>query len=117
MVPEGEARLISALASVDSDVQVLLEYEPEAAVLNITRLSGEPEPGRDLELWVALGAEAPTSLGVLPDERYARIPLSGELAERVQAGDHFAISNEAEGGSATGSPTLPVVALGNITEL
>ena len=113
---EAPARLVSALASADTDVELLALFEPQAAVLNINRTSGAPAPGRALELWVIEGDAAPVSLGVLPDTPLARIPLPRELAERLGPGSTLAVSDEAAGGSTTGVPG-PVVAVGPVSEI
>jgi anti-sigma-K factor RskA len=116
--PEGEARLISALASsAGSDVSLLAALEPQAAVLNINRTSGEAPSGRSLELWAIPEGEAPLSLGVLPDAPRARIPLTRELAARIGPGTTLAISDEPAGGSPTGAPTGAVLAAGPVSEL
>jgi anti-sigma-K factor RskA len=116
--PEGEARLISALASSPgSDVSLLAALEPQAAVLNINRTSGEAPQGRSLELWAIPEGEAPLSLGVLPDTPRARIPLTRELAARIGPGTTLAISDEPAGGSPTGAPTGAVLAAGPVSEI
>jgi anti-sigma-K factor RskA len=114
---EPQARLISALASQNSDVSLLAELEPEAAVLNINRTSGAPAAGRSLELWMIQGDEAPVSLGVLPEATRARVPLTREQAARIGPGTTLAITDEPAGGSPTGVPSLPPVAAGPVTEL
>jgi anti-sigma-K factor RskA len=114
---EAPARLISALASVDSDVALLAMLEPEAAVLSINRTSGAAAPGRALELWVIEGSNPPISLGVLPDVPQARVPLPRELAARLGPGTTLAVSSEPPGGSPTGAPTGPVVAAGPVSDI
>ena len=117
--PSGlpEARLVSALASVDSDVSLLAVYEPQAAVLNISRTSGGAPPGRSLELWLIEGSSPPVSLGVLPDSPLARVPLSRDLAAEISAGSTLAVTQEPAGGAPNGAPTGPVVAAGEVSEI
>jgi anti-sigma-K factor RskA len=119
VAPPGEApaRLISALASVDSDVSLLAALEPQAAVLSINRTSGAPAPGRVLELWMIEGDVPPVSLGVLPDSPVARVPLTSEQASGIGPGTTLAVSDEPVGGSPTGAPTGPVVAAGPVNEI
>lgn len=114
---EQAARLISALASAETDVELLALFEPRAAVLDVSRVTGEAAPGRSLELWVIEGEAAPVSLGVLSDEPRTRVPLAPEIAERIEAGATLAITDEPEGGSPTGEPTGPVVAAGTLTKI
>lgn len=111
------ARLISALASVDSEVALLALLEPQAAVLTINRTSGAAAEGRALELWLIEDDAPPVSLGVLPDAARARVPLEAGIADRIGAGGTLAISDEPLGGSPTGAPTGEVVAAGNIAEI
>lgn len=111
------ARLISALASADSEVELLALLEPQAAVLTINRTSGGAAEGRALELWLIEGDAAPVSLGVLPDAARARVPLEAEVADRIGAGATLAVSDEPLGGSPTGAPTGDVLAAGEITEI
>jgi anti-sigma-K factor RskA len=110
------AMLVSALASVNSDVELLAVYEPQAAVLNLNRTSGTPAPGRSFELWLIEGGQPPVSLGVLPDTALARVPVSGELAARLGPGAQLAVSDEQAGGSTTGVPG-EVVALGEVARI
>ena len=110
------AMLVSALASVNSDVGLLAVFEPQAAVLNINRTSGAPAAGRSFELWLIEGGQPPVSLGVLPDTPLARVPVSSDLAARLTPGAQLAVSNEPAGGSPTGQPT-EVVAVGEVAEI
>jgi anti-sigma-K factor RskA len=118
VTPPGEApaRLISALASVDSDVELMAFFEPQAAVLNINRTGGAPAPGRALELWAVVPGEDPVSLGVLPEEERARVPLTREQAALIGPGTTLAVSDEAPGGSTSGSPGT-VLAAGPVTDI
>ena len=119
VAPPGlpQARLVSALASVDSDVALVAVLEPEAAVLNVSRTSGAAAPGRSLELWIVQGAAPPVSLGVLPEGRLARVSLTREQAAAFGPDTTLAVSDEPAGGSPTGVATGPVVAAGPVSEL
>lgn len=112
-----EARLISAVASGESAVTLVAVLERGAAALSISRISGEPAPGRSLELWLIEGEAAPVSLGVLPETPQARVPLGAALAARIGAGAVLAISDEPAGGSPDAGPSGPVVATGALTEI
>lgn len=114
---EQAARLITALASAETDVELMALFEPQTAVLDISRVAGAAAPGRSLELWVIEGEAAPVSLGVLSDEPRTRVPLAPEMAERIETGATLAISDEPAGGSPTGAPTGAVVAAGTLTEI
>jgi anti-sigma-K factor RskA len=90
-----------------------LEYDARYASgqLVIERVAGAAaESGRDHELWLILGEAAPVSLGLLGET--TRIAMA-DLPE----GAVLAISLEPEGGSPTGAPTGPVLALGPLAKL
>lgn len=68
------------------------------------------QPDRVLELWAAAGKNPPRSLGL--------ISASGATVVRraslPQGTDHLAVSLEPPGGSPTGAPTGPVLAVGQL---
>lgn len=105
------------LASADGDLFVAAGLDAEQNLLLIRRDQGAPRPGRALELWlIAEGAEAPVSLGVLPDENEIFVTLPAELVQQF-AGATLAISDEPEGGSPTGAPTGAVLAAAAVETL
>lgn len=104
------------VAAEDGSLVVRANFVAETNTLEISRQTGNPLPGRVFELWlIADGSDAPVSLGVLPDDRDARIAVSDTLA-RQMAGAILAISDEPPGGSQTGAPTGAVLAVGPVTE-
>jgi anti-sigma-K factor RskA len=75
--------------------------------LTISRISGAPpDAAHDFELWIIRGTDAPVSLGVLPTDG-RRLTLTD-----VGEGMVLAVSLEPKGGSPTGAPTGPILALG-----
>jgi anti-sigma-K factor RskA len=71
--------------------------------------------GRTLQVWgLAPGAQAPTSLAVLPHEPGKVITIPASRVTPVP-GMLIEISVEPEGGSPTGRPTGPVVFIGRLT--
>ena len=85
--------------------------------IGLSHVSGDRAAGRDFELWVIEGNDAPESLGVIPVGANVRIAVSPELERKIAAGSVFAISLEPEGGSPTGAPTGPVVAAGGLATI
>lgn len=78
--------------------------------LTVAMVTGEgPGEGRDFELWIIRGNAAPVSLGVLPADG-ERLTLPAEAEGAV-----LAVSLEPKGGSTTGAPTGPILALGPLT--
>ena len=115
--PAQLPRLAAALAADASDVRYLALYDPDLARVGLSRISGEPAAGQDFELWVIRGTDAPVSLGVIPAEGQAYLPVAPDTAARLAAGALLAISLEPDGGSPTGQPTGAVVAAGDLRGL
>lgn len=77
--------------------------------LSLRRVAGAgPDAAHSYELWLIVGQEPPVSLGVLP-EAGETISLPG-----AGAGAVLAVSLEPLGGSASGKPSGPVLALGTL---
>jgi anti-sigma-K factor RskA len=103
---EGKADAARVTAAVTAQRNVL-ELKAARPVL--------AGPVQSYELWL-IPAEggAPLSLAVL-GSLDARIPVAPQHANRLVKGAKLAISVEPAGGSPTGSPTGPVIAIGDIT--
>lgn len=72
-----------------------------------------PPPGHSYELWILpKGANAPRSLGVMPESGQKAAEVGGNVREA-----EVMISLEPRGGSPTGLPTGPVVYAGKISAL
>ena len=104
------------MAEIASEDQALVIQASLADTdqLTLARTAGAAVPGRVLELWlIAEGADAPVSLGVLPDDPSVTIEVSEELLALLEGGT-LAVSDEPPGGSPTGLPTGAVLAAGQI---
>lgn len=78
--------------------------------MTVALVSGDgPGEGQDFELWIIRGDAAPVSLGVLPADG-ERLTLPDPTEGAV-----LAVSLEPKGGSTTGAPTGPILALGPLT--
>lgn len=115
--PVPAPRLAAALAADASEVRYLALYDAAEGRVGLSRISGEPAAGQDFQLWVIRGSDAPVSLGVIPAETEAYLPVSPDTAARLAAGALLAISVEPDGGSPTGQPTGAVVAAGDLRGL
>jgi anti-sigma-K factor RskA len=113
-VQAPQERLVASLAADGSDVRYLAVFDGSTDDIGLSRVAGEPAQGRDFELWVIEGQQAPVSLGVIPDGASARLPVSEALRAKMVSGAVFAISDEPDGGSTTGAPTGAVVAAGDL---
>lgn len=110
------AQYVGEIVSDDQALRVLLTYEVGSGTLRLTRTDGAPREGRDLELWAVLADGTPRSLGLLSDARGSTLAIAQELRASVPS-TTLAISDEPDGGSTTGLPTGPVLALGGLTDL
>jgi len=115
-LPSAVPTHVSEMVAEDQSLSVVAFYLPESQSLRINRMTGAPADGRDWELWLIAGEDAPISLGVLPSSAEGNIELSPELAQLV-AGATLAISDEPLGGSPTGEVTGPVLAVGPVQAL
>ncbi len=114
---EPASRLIASLTAEGSDVTYLAMYDPETGAVSLAHLAGAPEAGRVFQLWVARGDEAPVSLGVIASGVPVRVSVAEATRGLMTDAAHMAISVEPPGGSPTGQPTGPVVAVGDLLNI
>ena len=114
--PQAAPDLIAEIAAEDRSLVVEVEFFSQTRELRVNRVTGAAAAGRALELWlIAEGAEAPVSLGVLPEDPTAQIIVAEALVGAL-TGATLAISDEPPGGSPTGQPTGDVLAVGLVAE-
>ena len=97
-------------------VQLAAYFDPNKKVIRYNRLSDAAATGRDFELWVIIGKDAPVSLGVVPAEKNGVIKVSATLAAQMSDAV-LAISDEPKGGSPTGKATGAVLSVGKLTPI
>ncbi|WP_179209125.1 anti-sigma factor [Haematobacter genomosp. 1] len=110
-------RLAASLTAEGSGVTYLVLYDSATGSVSLAHMAGEPVEGRDFQLWIARGAEAPVSLGVIPAGVSTRVEVTGRNRALMTSAAHMAISLEPPGGSPTGQPTGPVVAVGDLLDI
>lgn len=111
-------RLAASLTAKGSSVTYLVLYDSATGSVSLAHLSGDRVAGHDFELWIARGAEAPVSLGVIPVGASTRVPVSSDqIRALMTTAAHMAISLEPSGGSPTGQPTGPVLAVGDLLDM
>ncbi len=101
--PGGEGGVVPAsfVASIGADRRTVV-----ARPIQPVALQGD----RVLELWAAAGKNPPRSLGLISAGSVTVVKRTA-----LPAGtDHLAVSLEPPGGSPTGAPTGPVLAVGNL---
>ncbi|ANW33778.1 anti-sigma factor [Ketogulonicigenium vulgare] len=113
-VPE---RLAGSLTAEGTSVTYLAVYDSATGEVSLAHLSGDAVEGHAFQLWVARGDEAPTSLGVIPAAVSTRVAVDAATRALMTSAAHMAISLEPPGGSPTGLPTGPVLAVGDLLDI
>ncbi|CDX53334.1 Anti-sigma K factor RskA [Mesorhizobium plurifarium] len=113
-VRSPETRLVASLAADNSNVRYLAVYDAARHEVGLSLVSGDRGAGKDFELWMIEGKNAPVSMGVIPAGQTARIPVAPAVQQKLAQGAVLAVSLEPSGGSPTGQPTGPVVAAGDL---
>ncbi|MGO4830887.1 anti-sigma factor [Rhizobiaceae sp. 2RAB30] len=112
---EAPQPLLAASLSADgSDVRYLAVYDSRRGEIGLSQLSGSRASGKDFELWMIEGGNAPVSMGVIPASATAHMRVADADRAKLAAGAVLAVSLEPTGGSPTGQPTGPVVAAGDL---
>jgi anti-sigma-K factor RskA len=110
-------RLVASLAGESTDVRYLAVYDAANHAVGLSHVAGERAAGKDFELWMIEGKNAPVSMGVIPSGPTVHIELTPALQQKLAQGAVLAISLEPAGGSPTGQPTGPVVAAGDLKSI
>jgi anti-sigma-K factor RskA len=97
-------------------VQLAAYFDADKKLIRYARVSDAPLSGRDFELWVIIGKDAPVSLGVVPSDKSGVIKVSADLATKM-ADATLAISDEPKGGSPTGKATGAILSVGKLTPI
>ncbi len=105
---------VAQLSGPQDQVKLAVLYDGRTGEFKFNRVAGSPVSGRDFELWLIAGKNAPISLGVLPKQTSGVIKVSDTLKAKL-SGAVLAISDEPTGGSPTGQPTGAVLATGAMT--
>lgn len=108
--PTGPGPLyISDMVSADGTVRLAALYDAKSGEMRVSMGGQAPGAGRDFELWLIAGQAAPISLGVMPREGQAAMPIAPELRPLL-ASATLAITEEPLGGAPQGVATGPLVA-------
>lgn len=110
-------RLVASLTAEGSDVRYLAVYDAARGEVALSHVSGQRAGGRDFELWMIEGADAPVSMGIIPAGTTAQLAVAEATRAKLVAGTVLAVSVEPPGGSTTGQPTGPVVASGDLKSI
>lgn len=116
-VTTPQAGLVASLSADGSDIRYVAVYDGGRDEVRLSRLAGEKAVGKDFELWLIEGKNAPISVGVIPAGATARLVPPASVRGKLAQGAVLAISLEPVGGSPTGQPTGPVVAVGDLRNI
>lgn len=112
---ELATQLVAALrAQQGSGVEFVALYDSATGNVRLTALAGAAVPDKDYELWMIEASGTPVSMGVIPMER-TEMTVARDMQEHFAPGTVLAVTLEPKGGSPTGGPTGPVVAMGKAT--
>jgi anti-sigma-K factor RskA len=110
--PAPSAPMVAALSSETGSI-VAASYDATSGKLVIAPTTLDPGKG-DAELWIIPEGGKPVSLGIVDPKAAQTHSIGTGLRTQIQPGATFAITQEAKGGSADGSPHGPIVAAGKI---
>ena len=80
-------------------------------------VAGARAEGKDFELWMIEGKNAPVSMGLIPSGQTVHIELTPALQQKLAKGAVLAISLEPKGGVASETgPTGPVLFKGELIQ-
>lgn len=105
------------LAAQDRSIVVAAVFVEDSGSLFVEWQIGDRIDGRDVELWLIAGTDAPVSLGVLAKGTPITEFAVALALQSLLAGSVLAVSDEPVGGSPTDAPTGDVLAVGDIQTL
>ncbi|MGD2133903.1 MAG: anti-sigma factor [Maricaulaceae bacterium] len=113
------SRLVAALQPSDAPAALIADIDAQTGALVLSGdLRALVDPAdRAAELWVIGEDQTPRSLGLIAFSGESAVAPAGDLAALLTPGSALAVSLEPPGGSPTGLPTGPVIAVGVIQEI
>ncbi len=115
--PPAPAPLVASLQATGAAPAFLASLDPASGQLVIRAATAPADRERVRELWLIPGDGVPRSLGVMAARGATRIEIPASLLAIAAADTALAISLEPAGGSPTGKPTGPVIALGKLQQI
>lgn len=109
--------LVAALHSGDAGPTFLAKVDPASGSLVIRVATAEPKADKVPELWLIPEDGKPRSLGVIEKEGQTAVVVPADLRGFASTKSALAISLEPPGGSPTGQPTGPVIAVGKLQQI
>jgi anti-sigma-K factor RskA len=118
LVPAARGPLMATLGGTSGQPTFVAAVTASGNSLLVVPASLLTDDPRAIELWlIPVGETRPRSLGLIQAGRPVRVAVPPDLAGVLTPEAALAVSLEPPGGSPTGLPTGPVVALGKLTSL
>ncbi|WGW03287.1 anti-sigma factor [Tropicibacter oceani] len=112
LTPQQGTHLYADLVAQDQGYVLLAHWAPDSETFMLRRDGGAFPTDNSIEIWVIPAADAaPVSVGLMAQDDLTQIPVPPEMTALMQPGAMVAISLEPLGGSVTGAPSGPVLAL------
>ncbi len=113
--PGGETyATVAVMRGGAPETAITVEMSRDGRALRLrTSRPVQASTAQSFELWLIPAGGAPRSLAVM-GSLDTRVALASSLGDRLQRGARLAVSVEPAGGSPTGSPTGPVIAIGDV---
>jgi anti-sigma-K factor RskA len=109
-------RFVAVLQPNAASPAFILTVDVATRTASVRRVSGGPPPGKSYELWLVSDRfPAPRSLGLVGANDFAK-PALASFDPATISGATYAITLEPEGGSPSGTPTLPILFAGKLVE-
>jgi anti-sigma-K factor RskA len=110
--PQGTHPVLASLQpQAPETIGMLARYDAVAGRLQVLPAATEEGGPHSLELWLSQGSDPARSLGILPESGEVIVPKA--LRTQLVAGGTLSVSLEPPGGSISGKPSGPVVAIGH----
>lgn len=111
------ARHVAVLQAEGATPAFIVSLQPDRKSLMVRRVKAADEGDKRYELWLVSDKyPAPRSLGLLGTAEFTIVPAVADFPPDVVAGAVYAVSLEAETGSAVDGPSTPVIASGRLIE-
>ena len=93
----------------------VVRVDLNACKITARAVTAQPRPGRNYQLWIMReGVPAPEALGVLTGPEALTAPCPAPFSPASLLNATLAVSQEPDGGSATGTPTGPLAFIGKL---
>lgn len=102
--------LASLQPQAPDSIGLVARYDAGEGRLQITPAATQANDPHSLQLWLSQGSEPARSLGIIPETGEMLVPQT--LRKQLAAGATLSVSLEPPGGSMTGRPSGPVLAIG-----